>query len=133
MSTGIRGEALRFLLAGALNTAATYAVYLVLLRVADYTLAYTMAYVAGIVLAYALNTAFVFRVRRSLRGFAAFPLVYVAQYVAGALVLNLAVRVLGVRQELALLASIAVTVPLTFVLSRFVLKPRIAPSGGPHG
>ena len=126
MNASIRREALRFLIAGAVNTVVTYALYLVLLPLLNYTIAYTIAYVAGIALAYALNTRYVFQVQRNARGMALFPLVYVVQYLLGVVTLRLTVGEFGVPQEFALLASIAVTVPATFLLSRFVLKSRTA-------
>lgn len=122
MSAPIRGEVGRFLISGAVNTLATYGIYLALLTVLDYTLAYTIAYVCGVGLAYMLNTAFVFRAPCSLHTFVRFPLVYVVQYVVGAIVLNVAVRMLGVPRQFALIASILVTLPVTFVLSRLLLK-----------
>lgn len=123
----LRGEALRFFAAGAANTIATYAVYLALLVPLGYGLAYSIAFASGIALSYLLGTRFVFRVPGSLRRAMAFPLVYLAQYLAGLGVLHMAVSVIGIPQRLALLASIAVTVPLTFMLSRLVLK-----AGAPH-
>lgn len=117
----LRGEALRFLLAGAANTAATYAAYLALLPLIGYTLAYSIAYVAGIGVSYVLNTRYVFRTTGSTRKFAIYPLVYLVQYTAGLTVLRTAVS-LGTPERLALLASIGVSVPLTFLLSRLVLK-----------
>lgn len=121
MTMRLRHQALRFLIAGAINTVATYGIYLALLPLLDYTLAYTVAYVAGIALSYVLSTSFVFRVDRTVANMATFPLVYVVQYVLGALVLNLAVRWIGIPRQAALLASIAVTIPVTFFLSRAVL------------
>ena len=38
----------RFLAAGTVNTAASYAIYLLLLNVVDYRAAYSVAYVAGL-------------------------------------------------------------------------------------
>jgi len=127
MKNPIRLEALRFLISGALNTAATYAIYLALLHVLGYVAAYTITYLCGILLAYILNVRYVFRVRRSDRGLALFSLVYIFQYLVGLAVLRLAVSLLGVPETLALLASIAVTLPVTFLLSRYVLKPRTPP------
>jgi len=128
MKTPIRLEALRFLISGALNTAATYAIYLALLHLLGYVVAYTITYLCGILLAYVLNTRYVFRVRRSGRGIALFSLVYIFQYLVGLAVLRLAVSLLGIPETLALLASMAVTLPMTFLLSRYVLKPRIPPT-----
>ena len=115
-------EGARFLLAGALNTAATYAVYLLLLSVLGYTLAYSLAFILGILIAYAMNSRYVFRVATSLRTFALFPLVYAAQYLVGVAALRIAVVEFGVAQKYALIASIAVTVPMTFLLNRLLLK-----------
>jgi putative flippase GtrA len=128
MTALIRGEALRFVIAGAINTAVTYAIYLALLPWSGYAVAYTIAYVTGIALSYVLNTWYVFRVRRDLRGLALFPLVYLAQYLIGMLVLSLSVSSFGVPEKFALLISIAITVPMTFVLSRLFLKRGSAPT-----
>jgi putative flippase GtrA len=122
MSSPFRLEVLRFLVAGAANTVATYAVYLALLPLLNYQFAYSIAFVIGIVASYVLNTRYVFRVAGSLRRFVAYPLVYLAQYLVGLGVLHAAVALFGVPQRWALLASIAVSVPLTFFLSRVILK-----------
>ena len=122
MTALIRGEALRFMIVGAINTVVGYGLYLVLLSTVGYAYAYTAAYIAGIALSYMLNTRFVFRVQRRVRGMLLFPLVYVAQYLVGVVTLQLAINQLGVPQKLALLVSIGVTIPLTFLLSRLILK-----------
>ena len=129
MTHRLRHQALRFLFAGAVNTIATYAIYLALLTLFNYTLAYTIAYLAGIVISYLLNTTFVFRVTRTAANMATFPLVYLVQYLLGALVLNIAVRWMGISDRFALIASIVVTIPVTFFLSRALLH-RGAPKSG---
>jgi putative flippase GtrA len=114
----------RFLIAGAINTALTYGLYLILLDPLGYFVAYSVAYVVGIVVSYFLVSRFVFRTSTSLAGFFRYPLVYVAQYLVGTLVLWMCVELAGVGKEIALLASIAATVPVTFAISRLVLNPR---------
>lgn len=121
---GFRNQALRFLVAGVVNTVAAYAIYLALLPPLDYTVAYTIAYLAGIVIAYLLSTGFVFRATRTVANMAMFPLVYLVQYLLGAITLNLAVRSFGVPRQFALLISIAITLPVTFFLSRALLHRR---------
>ncbi len=121
MNPALKAEAVRFLIVGGLNTALTYALYLALLPLLDYMVAYTATYVIGIGLAYLLNTRFVFRVRPSMRTALAFPLVYLAQYVVGVIVLNAAIGLFDMPKPYAMLAVIAVTVPLTFLLSRLSL------------
>lgn len=118
----VAGQALRFLISGAINTAVTYAVYLVLLGYLDYRSAYGVAFLSGIVFSYALNVRFVFRVRPNWRSAVLFPLVYVIQYLVGLGVLQLAVERFAIPREYALLASIAVSIPLTFALTRLLLN-----------
>lgn len=126
MSLAFGHEALRFLIAGAINTAVTYAIYLLLLPMLGYAIAYSIAYVIGIALAYVLNIRFVFRVSQNRRGMLLFPLVYVVQYLVGIITLQVAVREFDVPQKLALLASITMNIPVTYLLSRYVLKPGAA-------
>jgi len=116
------GEALRFLLAGGFNTAATYVIYLAALQVVPYRVAYTGAYAIGIVLGYAVNTFFVFRARWSWKRMLAYPLVYLVQYGIGLLCLTLLVEQQWVRKELAPLIVVVITLPLTFLGTRYLIK-----------
>ena len=115
---------LRFLVTGGINTALTYGLYLLLLPLLGYLVAYSVAYVIGIVLSYWLNSAFVFRQPMNLRTLARFPLVYVVQYILTGALLWLFVDTLGVDKRIALLAAIAVTVPVTFLAARLAILPR---------
>jgi putative flippase GtrA len=115
---------IRFLVAGAANTLVTYAAYLLLLQVMPYVWAYSIAYVAGIVIAYLAQTRYVFEVGASWRTFLRFPLVYVVQYAVGALGIRWLVESGLLPKEAALLATLCVTVPLGFVLSRYLLARR---------
>ena len=112
----------RFLISGGVNTALTYLIYLALIPFMAYTLAYSASYVAGIVIAYVINTRFVFQARMQARSALLYPLVYVAQYVAGVVLLALLVEILGVDERIAPAAVIVLTIPLTFVLSRVIIK-----------
>ena len=117
----------RFLVTGAANTLATYAAYLLLLRVLPYVWAYSIAYLAGILIAYLAQTRYVFGVGTSWRTFLKFPLVYLVQYAVGAIGIRLIVETGLLSREFALLATLCITVPLGFVLSRHLLVPRRAP------
>lgn len=118
------GEALRFLAAGAFNTGATYLAYLGGLQFMPYRYAYTGAYAIGIVLGYAVNTWFVFRARWSWKRLLAYPLLYVLQYGLGLLCLTVLVERQWVRKELAPLVVVVLTLPLTFLGSRYLIKGR---------
>jgi len=110
----------RFLLTGGLNTALTYILYLVLLSFLPYIWSYSISYVCGIFLAFMLSRFFVFKEHQGLKSALLFPFVYLAQYILGVFVVWLWVTKLSLPEYLAPLAAIALTLPLTFVLSRLV-------------
>lgn len=116
-------EFVRYLAAGGINTAITYVGYLLLLPVMHHQVAYALTYVLGVFTSYALNARLVFRQPLRWRGALQFPLVFVVQYVLAALFLELFIA-LGMSAGLAGLVSIAPTVPITFVLSRWIIKPK---------
>lgn len=112
----------RFLLVGATNTAVSYVLYLLLLEFMPYLYAYSISYGIGIVVSYILNSRFVFRQPLSLHKFLQFPIVYVMQYSLGVAILWLLIGQLGISPALAMIGVVAVTIPVTFVASRFILK-----------
>jgi putative flippase GtrA len=102
----------------------TLGLYLLLLRFMQYTLAYSVAFVAGIVISYLLNSTFVFRATARARTLALFPLIYVVQYVVGLAVVAIWVDLLGLPDTLAPLAAVAVTLPITYLLTRLLFSWR---------
>jgi putative flippase GtrA len=119
--SGLRLHFARFLVGGAVNTIATHGLFMVLSWSMSPSVAYSIAYLSGIVLAYVINTAFVFRTRASIGSAARFPGAYLVPYFVGLSLLMLLTRA-GLDSRLAMLAVIAVNVPLTFVMTRYVLK-----------
>jgi len=122
----VRTEFFRFLVAGGINTALTYGLYVLLALVTHYAVAYTLSYVAGIAISYLLNALFVYRTRLSLARAAAFPLVYLVQYALGVGLLVVLVDWLRVSKFIAPILIVIVTIPITFLLSRLIVKPRLA-------
>jgi putative flippase GtrA len=120
----------RFLLVGGANTAASYVIYLVLLLGIDYRIAYTVAFVAGLVGGYLMHARFVFDARPAVRSVAAYLATYAAMYLASLFVLYLTVARFGIPKPLGMLAAIAVTVPMSFLLLRRGFRP--ADSAGAH-
>ena len=123
-------EFARFLVGGVGNTLATYALYLALLTILDYRLAYTAAYASGILLAYWIGLRFVFRERGSWSKLRRFPLVYGAQYILGVAVVVAVVDGLGVPASLGPVAAVAVSIPVTFLLSRWILTASLGDTRG---
>ena len=115
------GEFLRYLIMGGTNTIVAYAIYLVLLRWMRYEFAYSIGYAVGIVMAYALSALFVFRQPMRKRSAMRFPLVYLAQFLISLGLLRLAVEVIHIPQWLALGFAVVLTIPVTFLMSRWVL------------
>lgn len=112
------------MLVGGVNTVITYGAYLLLLPVMSYTADYTLTYILGIVVAYVLNARFVFRQPMRLKTALQFPLVYVVQYVAGIMLLSFFVETLHISDAIAPAVVMGVTLPITFILSRVIIKGR---------
>ena len=111
-----------FVLIGGINTGLTYGLYLLLLLCMRYPLAYSGSYVAGIFLSYYLNARFVFRERLSLAKALKYPSVYLVQYFLGLGLLYVLIETLHLNKQTAPLAVVLITVPATFVLSRYIIR-----------
>jgi putative flippase GtrA len=122
----VPGSVIRFVIAGATTTLASFGLYLLLLPFMPYAAAYSAAFVAGLVLSYLLNSTFVFRASSSARTAALFPLIYLVQYLVGLAVVGLWVDALGLPDTLASVAAIVVTLPITYMLSRSLFSWRRA-------
>jgi len=117
----------RYLLAGATNTAATYVLYLMLLQVTGYRVAYVVSFVAGIALSYLLMRFAVFK--SSGRRFSQLwvTVSHLAQLALGLAIVEIWVKVLQGPPELAALAAVAVCVPLMFLAQRWIFSGSEAP------
>jgi putative flippase GtrA len=114
-------ESVRYVLAGGFNNAATYAAYLVLLPSMGYAIAYSLTYVAAIVLAYYLSARFVFRRPLQWQHAIQFPLVYVVQYGLGITLTTALIEGAQVNASIAPALVIVITVPFTFWLTRWII------------
>jgi putative flippase GtrA len=116
-----RAQFARYLVAGAVNTAVTYALLVVAMRWIGYLAAYTVIYALGIAFGYWLQSRFVFHVPLGWRAALRYPLVYLVQYAFGFVLLALLVDTVHVDKDLAALVVVIANVPLGFLLSRRVL------------
>lgn len=114
----------RFVFWGAINTLAGYALYLFLLQVLPYLTAYSVAYIFGVFFSYYLNSKFVFKQQLKLSKALKYPLVYVTQYILGAISLYLLVRLFKINKALAPTLIVLVTIPMTYLMSRTIVKGR---------
>lgn len=121
----MRWEFARFLLVGASNTLLSWVLFVVLVRFMPYLAAYTLAYAAGIVNSYFLNVRFVFKERISFASFLKFPLAYLLQYALGMFLMWLLADKLGMQPESAMVLVVCVTIPVTFLANRIILKTSV--------
>jgi putative flippase GtrA len=115
-------DLIKFLIGGVINTAFTYCLYLSLQVILAYQVAYAVAFACGIVFSYWFNAMVVFKTAMSWKGLFAFPLVYLVQYLLSAMLLSVFVERLGMPQSIAPLTVIVLTIPVTFVLTRWLLR-----------
>ena len=115
---------LRFLVSGAANTLASYALYLLLLRFISYLWAYSLAYAAGIALAYVLYRYYVFKASGGKMGPMLVVMIYFIQYCLGLGLVLIWGQWLGFPVIFAPAFAIALSMPVTYVLSRSVFRYR---------
>lgn len=117
----------RFLIAGAANTAFGYVIYLALIQMVDYRIAYSLSFAIGIVVSFVLNCLYVFRQPLRWTKLILYPAVYAVQYVVGLACVWLFVDVMRQPEAFAPFLAVAASLPLTYVATRFILKekPRV--------
>lgn len=120
-------EVLLWALGGGINTVVTYGLYLAFYLVFSYRLAFTASYVIGIVFAYFYNSLVAFKSPLSLKKFLQFPLVYLVQYVLSIGLLEVLVQYLKVSTTLAPIFVFIIVTPVTYLLSRWILKGKTHP------
>ena len=110
-----------FGLVGVVNTAVTYACYLLLHLVMPYLAAFLLSWVAGIITSFFLNCRFTYHVAPTLRRFLAYPLSVLPNVVLSTLGVVLMVEVLRWNERLAPLVATVLAVPVSYLLARFIL------------
>jgi len=120
---------LKFIASGAFNTAVSYAAYLVLLAWLPYRWSYTVSYGLGILLAYVLYRYFVFGQSGGRYGPLWVALIYLGQYLLGLVLVSLWVEIFEAPALWAPVFSIAILVPVSYCLNRWVFRPPRGDSG----
>ena len=115
------GEVIRFGIVGVLATALQYAIYWLLIRWLNPTVAMTIGYLISFAFNFTASTRFTFRVKASVSHGAGFALSHAVNYLLQIAVLNVAIW-LGVDESWAPIPMFAICVPVNFILVRFFLK-----------
>ena len=121
----INTEPVRFIVTGGLNTLFSYFLYLLLVLLMPYKIAYTASFIVAVIVSYTMNTFFVFRQPWRWKKLLQFPAVYLVQYITGLFLLALLIDRFNVDKKTAPLINVVLLLPLTFLLSKWIVKPRV--------
>lgn len=118
----VAGEVIRFGLVGATNTLIYYALYLVLHLAMPYVVAHIMAFAAGMVASFFLNCRFTWRVKPTWKKFLLFPSTTLVNFLVTTFGTVALIEWVAVDAWLAPLIATVVAIPVTFIVTRLVLK-----------
>ena len=116
---------IKFLVVGATNTLVGYIIYLFLLSMMPYSIAYTCTFILSIGISYLLNSTLVFNAKHSLKKILKFPLIYLMQYCLGLCTLTFLVSFANINQKVAPLIVVLITTPITYILMKRVFKNEV--------
>ncbi|PNZ27674.1 GtrA family protein [Staphylococcus croceilyticus] len=119
-------EIIKFVIVGGINTLDYYLVYLILLKLFNvhYMLSHIIGFVVSFIISYYLNCYFVYNVKPTLKKFLSFPLTQVVNMGMQTLFLYVFVRWFNFPSEIAPFVGLIVTIPITFVLSKWLLRDK---------
>lgn len=122
--TQTHAEILKFIIVGGINTLNYYVVYLLLLKLLhiEYMISHVTGFIVAFVISYYLNCYFVYRVKPTWRKFISFPITQIVNVSLQTVLLYVFVSWLNLPAEIAPFAGLIITIPITFVLSKWILK-----------
>lgn len=115
------GEMVRFSIVGVLITVIHYAVYWLLQLVINVNIAWTAGYIVGFVVNYYLSARYIFREKATAQNGAGFGGAHLVNYFLQMGLLNFFLW-LGWSAECAPVGVYAISIPVNFLLVRFVFK-----------
>jgi putative flippase GtrA len=119
----LKRQILTFAAVGVINTATYYCLYLLFLNWLPYLFAHVVAFVTSMVGSFFLNARFTYRTRPTWRKFLLFPLTNVTNFLVTTSGVYVIVDVLHAGSRFAPLLASAAAIPVTFVVSRWVMLP----------
>lgn len=115
-------QGLRFLLVGGLNACLVYASYCLLVIWWHPQLAWLVVYVLGVLVGYYGHSRVVFAVSLGLRKLRAYLLLQLVLFALSSLVIHVATTFAAVGPRVAGALAIMLTVPISFLVSRRILR-----------
>lgn len=122
--TQTHAEILKFIIVGGINTLNYYVVYLLLLKLLhiEYMISHITGFLVAFVISYYLNCYFVYRVKPTWRKFISFPITQIVNVSLQTVLLYVFVSWLNLPAEIAPFAGLIITIPITYILSKWILK-----------
>ncbi|MBH4500135.1 flippase GtxA [Staphylococcus aureus] len=122
--TQTHAEILKFIIVGGINTLNYYVVYLLLLKLLhiEYMISHITGFLVAFVISYYFNCYFVYRVKPTWRKFISFPITQIVNVSLQTVLLYVFVSWLNLPAEIAPFAGLIITIPITFILSKWILK-----------
>ena len=115
------GEMIRFSIVGTLVTVIHYGVYWLLQLVMNVNIAWTAGYIAGFIFNYYMSAYYIFRKKTSAKNGSGFGVAHIVNYLLQMGLLNFFIWT-GMSAEMAPVGVYAVSIPVNFLLVRFVFK-----------
>lgn len=119
-------EVIKFIIVGAINTLNYYIIYLTLLKIfkVPYLISHSVGFLISFFISFLLNCYFVYKVQPTWKKFLSFPLTQLINMGVQTFLLWLLVDIYQLSAIFAPIIGLVVTVPITFMLSKYVLKDR---------
>ena len=118
----ILGEMIRFAVVGLLATALHYGLYWILVHQINVNIAYAVGYALSWLANYFMTSLFTFHTMPSLRNGVGFGMAHLVNFLLQMDLLNLFIIGIGINKEWAPLPVYAISIPINFLLVRFVFK-----------
>ncbi|MCG7338121.1 GtrA family protein [Staphylococcus sp. ACRSN] len=117
-------ELIKFVIVGGINTLDYYIVYLLLLKFIgwNYLISHILGFVVSFIISYYLNCYFVYKVTPTWKKFIQFPITQVINMGMQTLLLYIFVQWFHISSIIAPFAGLIITIPITFMLSKYILK-----------
>lgn len=114
-------EAIRFVIVGVAATAIHYSVYWLLQQFINAGVAYTIGYAVSFAANFLLTSLFTFKAKATVKRGLGFALAHLCNYLLQIVLLHI-VLAAGMSRELAPLPVYCISVPVNFLMVRFVFK-----------
>ena len=117
----LRRQFVRFLQVGVTNTVGTYLLYLALILIVPYVIAYSITFVVGVLFSAWLNARYSFTTRLTGRTLIRFVVIYLINFLLSMQLLIFCVERMDIPQTIAPLVVLAVFTPINFFCSKLAL------------